>query len=74
MIFYRFGDEELVIWTTTSASMNRRTASETLEWIIDPLCATASIDISFEMYQNVITKRNKWLNICYEQFSENVYR
>ena len=47
-ILYRFGDEDLVIWTATSASMNRSTASEISEWIINPLCATAFIDILFE--------------------------
>ena len=45
---YRFGDEDLVIWTATSASMNRSRASEILEWIINPLCATAFNDILFE--------------------------
>ena len=47
-ILYQFGDEDLVIWTATSASMNRSTASEILEWMINPLCATAFIDILFE--------------------------
>ena len=47
-ILYRFGDEDLVIWTATSASMNRSTASEILEWIINPLCANAFNDILFE--------------------------
>ena len=47
-ILSRFGDEDLVIWTATSAGMNRSTASEILEWIINPLCATAFIDILFE--------------------------
>ena len=71
-ILYRFGGEDLVIWTATNASMNRRTASEILEWRIHPIYDTALIDILFEIYQNCIAKRNKCLNICYVQFSENV--
>ena len=47
-ILYRFGDDDLVIWTTTSAIMNRSTASEIMGWIINPLCVTAFIDILFE--------------------------
>ena len=73
-ILYRFGDEDLVIWTTTSASMNRSAASKILEWIINPLCATAFIDILSEIYQNFLTKRNNCLYICYGQFSENVQK
>ena len=47
-IIYRFGEEDLVIWTATSASMHRSTASEILEWTINPLCATAFIHILFD--------------------------
>ena len=48
-ILYRFGDEDLVIWTATNASMKRSTASE-----VYPLCVAAFIDISLEIYQNTI--------------------
>ena len=44
-VLYRFGDKDLVIWIITNASMNRSTASETLKWVIRPLCATTFIDI-----------------------------
>ena len=65
------GDEDLVVWTATSAIMNRSTASEILKWIINPLCATTFIDVLFEIYQNFI-KMKKMFDIWYEQFSENV--
>ena len=42
-ILYRFGDEDLVIWTASSASINRSTTSNILQWIINPLSATAFI-------------------------------
>ena len=71
-ILYWFADEDLVLWTATSASMNRSTASKTLEWINNPLSATAFFNIMFEIYQKFLTKRNHYLNICYGQFQENV--
>ena len=44
-ILYRFSDKDLVIWTATSANMNRSTASKILEWIITPWNTTALIDV-----------------------------
>ena len=55
-ILYWFGDEELVIWTATSANMDRSTASKILEWVIKPLSAIVFIDIVFEIYQKFLTK------------------
>ena len=51
-ILYRFGDEDLVIWTAASASMNRSTATEIsiwLKWITNPLIAIAFIDMLLEI-------------------------
>ena len=58
-IIYRFGDKDLAIWTATSANMNKSTASEILEWIINPLCATAFIDILFENIKISLQKATK---------------
>ena len=64
-ILYRFGDEDLVIWTATSASMNRSTASEILEWIINPLCATAFIDILFENIKISLQKEEMFKDLLW---------
>ena len=70
-ILYWFGDEDLVIWTTTSASMNRSTASKILEWVINPLSAIVFIDIIFEI-SKIPHKKKQIFNICYGQFPDNV--
>ena len=67
-ILYWFGDEDLVIWTATSASMNRSTASKILEWVINPLSAIVFIDIIFEIYQKFLTKINKYLTFVMDNF------
>ena len=67
-IIYWFGDEDLVIWTATSASMNRSTASKILEWEINPLNAIVFIDIIFEIYEKFLTKINKYLTFVMDNF------
>ena len=64
-ILYRFGVEDLVIWTATSASMNRSTASEILEWIVNTLCATAFIDILFENIKISLQKEEMFQHLLW---------
>ena len=72
-ILYWFGDEELVIWTTTSACMNTNTASTILQWMVDPLSATAFIHIFFfEMYQNFLTIRKQIYYFLWTIFRKRV--
>ena len=67
--FEKFSIGFAIYLNRRSASMNRSTASEIVRGIINPLCATAFIDIVCLLYQDFI-KKSECLNICDEQLLE----